>query len=1031
MSLEQRLVLNRWLHHVLGADGFEPLKQALGTAQEGARGGGQSHFFHVLAARRGLQVAEDDLRGYDARILEYEARLGHRRGGGMRLRYFQYLALLYTEVLLDRLTHDPDALVATVNAFLERLQEQGRLTGFQSFVPDDLRRLAFFMATGAGKTLLLHANLWQVQYYLGAGRRPDALVRRADGRREYEGIYLVTPNEGLSRQHLEEFALSGIDASHLVHDPMPQPSLFGMHVRVVEISKLSDTAIGDGLCIPVEALGRANLVFVDEGHKGVGSEAQTWKMRQRQLGADGLILEYSATFAQAVGAASRRARETLLEEYGKSILFDYSYRHFHDEDFGKAFEVLNLESPSEERAHEVLLGGLLLFYQQVHVYHAHAVELRPYRIEAPLWVFLGSKVNAVFTRAGRRRSDVATAVEFLRRFLEKPEWAIAGIRRIMAGESGIRDAARHEDLFQPRLPHLRGTAEELYARVCGDVFHGRGGLEVVEISAADGELGLRTSVPDAADRAYFGVVNIGDVSGFKALLQEQAGLDVRDDHFARSLFTQVNRPHSPITVVIGAKKFVEGWSSWRVSTMGLLNMGRGEGPQVIQLFGRGVRLRGRDGSLRRSAARTNPEPGAPPVLRTLETLNIVGWNADYLAAFQAMLEQEELQQPLEIPVLPLFEEVTELPVPCPRAGYSALGETWVLAADPDVRVVVDLAARAAVLADGEVRSVQAGDTRELSLAEGSPHHGLLDQDALLAAVREYKFARGYRNLFIDRRVVGSILGQILIRLDRQDAARPDRVQDAARRALTTYLDRFMARRERMAESGNLVPGSLRIRERVPAAYTVRVGSVELLRQLQGLVADAPRLHADGGMPLPRLHFDRHLWSPLLVKPAREYADGLRLSPPGLEESEVQFLRDLKVFWTHHHTAAGYARRELYVLRNLPGSGVGFFQRSGFYPDFLLWMTEPNGSTRLRFVEPHGMHHGGLDGNEDKAAAFRELRRLSGRADFRAANLNVGGYLVTPTSLEQIPGARGKTWDELTADYHLLPQRDQYIEDILR
>ena len=40
---------------------------------------------------------------------------------------------------------------------------------------------------------------------------------------------------------------------------------------------------------------------------------------------------------------------------------------------------------------------------------------------------------------------------------------------------------------------------------------------------------------------------------------------------------------------------MEGWNSWRVPNMGLLNIGRQEGSQIIQLLGRGVRLKGADG----------------------------------------------------------------------------------------------------------------------------------------------------------------------------------------------------------------------------------------------------------------------------------------------------------------------------------------------------------------------------------------------------------------------------------------------------
>ena len=80
-----------------------------------------------------------------------------------------------------------------------------------------------------------------------------------------------------------------------------------------------------------------------------------------------------------------------------------------------------------------------------------------------------------------------------------------------------------------------------------------------------------------------------------------------DREFAGSLFHEINQPHSTVNLLIGSKKFTEGWSSWRVSTMGLMNVGKGEGAQIIQLFGRGVRLKGYDMSLKRSGKATLPE----------------------------------------------------------------------------------------------------------------------------------------------------------------------------------------------------------------------------------------------------------------------------------------------------------------------------------------------------------------------------------------------------------------------------------------
>src|SRR5690625_5849606 len=68
--------------------------------------------------------------------------------------------------------------------------------------------------------------------------------------------------------------------------------------------------------------------------------------------------------------------------------------------------------------------------------------------------------------------------------------------------------------------------------------------------------------------------------------------------FSSSLFKNINDDDSPINLLIGSKKFTEGWSSWRVSSMGLMNVGKSEGSQIIQLFGRVVRLKGYNFSLK-------------------------------------------------------------------------------------------------------------------------------------------------------------------------------------------------------------------------------------------------------------------------------------------------------------------------------------------------------------------------------------------------------------------------------------------------
>jgi len=290
MRFEQSLVLNRYFHGLFGARDLTELKQPL-SVQEGRAADGQSYFYGALLGRVQDEALRDKLAEYDARVMGCEARLAKARGAFV-FKYFQYLGLLYTEIFLDRLTTDPVAFRAGVNDFVQRQKRaEPSLHEFTAFEPDDLRRLAFFMATGSGKTLLLHVNLWQSLHYLRHGLHPEALVRRTDKRREFDSILLVTPNEGLSGQHLRELRLSGMDAVLLVEDRSAQRT-FEPRVRVIEIRKLAEETSGEGVSVPLESLGSANLVFVDEGHKGNVTEERTFKKKQKALGRNGFIFEY-------------------------------------------------------------------------------------------------------------------------------------------------------------------------------------------------------------------------------------------------------------------------------------------------------------------------------------------------------------------------------------------------------------------------------------------------------------------------------------------------------------------------------------------------------------------------------------------------------------------------------------------------------------------------------------------------------------------------------------------------------------------
>ena len=133
----------------------------------------------------------------------------------------------------------------------------------------------------------------------------------------------------MSNQHLEELALSSIPAAMFQKDR-------GFTTRrddviVIDMNKLKEE--GKIKTVSVDSFEQNNLVLVDEGHRGLSGDV--WYDYRTRLSAEGFAFEYSATFKQALNANAagntQKAKDerALMEEYGKSIIMDYSYKYFY------------------------------------------------------------------------------------------------------------------------------------------------------------------------------------------------------------------------------------------------------------------------------------------------------------------------------------------------------------------------------------------------------------------------------------------------------------------------------------------------------------------------------------------------------------------------------------------------------------------------------------------------------------------------------------------------------------------------------
>ena len=620
-QLDNHLTLHAWLNRCFRYETTRSLLNDVAELDEGFGPDGHSPICEFLMYRPELKPEiETALPTYDANIKRHLATINNKRTEPIVLRYFQYLALLYTEIFLDWKFNRPAGFLRELNNLVQA-RNDARAPGDAMdilFTANDLEKLAFWMATGAGKTLIMHINYHQYFHYC---------------KKPLDHVVLITPNEGLSEQHLGELDNSAIERERF---NVEGNRLARAHnaMQVIEMTKLVEEKRGSGVSVPIEAFEGNNLIFVDEGHKGSGGKA--WRTYREALAETGFTFEYSATFGQALAAAKNA---DLVEEYGKAIVFNYSYRYFYSDGYGKNFRILNVRDDEETQTEILLLGNLLNFYEQRRYFKQNTEAVGAYGLESPLWAFVGGSVNVVYDK--KKRSDVLNVIRFLHRFLKNEDnWVIHAIEKIFNNSSGLTDE-NGTDVFHSRLNYLKELSEtpiQMYADILNEVFHTKTSseLHLCDIHNTQGEIGLKTT----SGSDYFGVIYIGDTSNFKKLVNnDDAGIVVAEseDVLTESLFSDINKSDSQINILIGAKKFMEGWDSWRVTAMGLLNVGTNEGSQIIQLFGRGVRLRGKDMSLKRSAALDGEHPRN---LSLLETLNIFAVRANFMAQFQDYLEHE-------------------------------------------------------------------------------------------------------------------------------------------------------------------------------------------------------------------------------------------------------------------------------------------------------------------------------------------------------------------------------------------------------
>lgn len=858
----------------------------------------------------------------------------------VRLRYYQILALYFTE------------------SVLRQVREQGvGMSGMRR------NMLAYWMATGSGKTLLMHLNILQYIDHIGGMQAFDELQ-----------IILTTPGVNLIEQHRRELT----------------PLVQALNRQCANRIKLSVESTGSLLnhergyfnLPPSSRVFR--LVLVDEGHIGLaggGKEAGAFKTLRHNLAdfPNAFLFEYSATYH---GISDKH-----VDEYGDQIVYDYNYYRFYKDGYGKDYSIHKVAADEMARGEEAwvnfqtafaTLADKLSVYDELRVRDEGLGFVSAFA-DKPLIAFMGNTVED-----------------------KKDEGKIA--------KSGATDEVSD---IRKLLAYLAKLTQEQRQRLA-PVFNGdhTGHLTMTRCAAVTDEIYLSWG-----DGAYWGIVNVGN--GDKFFNDSDGHPELMDEHKTplvqlrkaaiverRFQFSDIDLPGSPINVLVGSRKFAEGWNCYRVSVIGLINLGSSKGNKIIQIFGRGVRLKGLKGDGKRRFMEhvedyqaLADDNTAENRLRRLETLNVFSLKASYLETFLTGLEDEmprwivERRVPVQAQSLKLgkstesFDQyVTNLPIfkvgrdeTEPRLlatlSFKAGKPTWQwsyfhgdheesgelarmsfhMDYRPDTKdaannlaqdlrdAVANASASFLPIADltRRIGALQQGRKLQLLVQDGSVLKPIEIQH-LLGLIGEVTYHRTWRNISVAVRE--QLLNQTLS--DAVTQLHNKLIYDLNKRR---YRIGEPLRQSALGEPGDFI-----------SHYDLRI-EFEKDTDKQKFEAAYPSPNLPSQLPVA-LQNTRHIYTPLYKNSDhKEVKSGfsfktLSISPDALNPGERKFIQDLHNFLDNRANQGRLSGFDFYLMRNVESlKSVGVYldtETRAYYPDFVLWAVGEQ-KTHILLVDPKG------------------------------------------------------------------------------
>ncbi|WQW52169.1 DEAD/DEAH box helicase family protein [Helicobacter pylori] len=502
---------------------------------------------------------------------------------------------------------------------------ENHCVSFENFI----NRLAFYMATGSGKTIVIIKLVELLSVAIRMGLIPK------------KNIMFFSANEHLIKQFEKEIekynrgkdyfkqidfkSLKDVTNKDFYHAPknsfIEKIALFYYRADL-----MNDEESKENLLNYKDYWDNGeNYVILDEAHKGNKSESKRQAIFSL-LSLKGFLFNFSATFTEEsdliTAVYNLSVGEWVKLGYGKeSVLLKKNNLN--------AFkELKDLNDREKEIA---LLKALLLlgmqkrsktegyFYDPLMLVFTHSVNVENSDAE----IFFKTLARVIENDDG---SDFLKAKDDLLEELKNPEFLF----------SDDKDKGYKVNVFKESLKSMdfKGLKEEVF-------YANNGHIEVIINPKNNQEIAFKLNTSDKV----FCLIRIGDITEWiceklKSVKVVSKNLSFKEE----SYFSQIDK--SSINILVGSRTFDTGWDSTRPSVILFLNIGLDDDAKklVKQSFGRGVRIESVKNQRQRLAYLEIDEAvkkDLKPNAAMLETLFVIPTNHASLEAILKFQKESE------------------------------------------------------------------------------------------------------------------------------------------------------------------------------------------------------------------------------------------------------------------------------------------------------------------------------------------------------------------------------------------------------